>query len=94
MVLSPGIHPPIVVELVPTIGHDILELPELLREVFVMLDKLFNLLVQLTAVTHEDGDEHLTETVQKQHMHDDIDQMFDHISKESKRGHVKNVEEG
>jgi hypothetical protein len=51
MVLLPRIRSSVVVGLVPTIGHGILEL---LRELFVTLDVLF--LVELTPVTHEDSD--------------------------------------
>ena len=99
MVLLPHIHSSIVVELVPTIGHGILERPDLLRELFVTIHELFDpLLVVSTVVLHEDRVEYLSETVEEEQVHEHIDQMSDHFERtsdnESKGGRVKNVEKG
>jgi len=98
MVLLPRIRSSIVVGLVPTIGHGILERRDLLRELFVTL-------VEFSVVTHEDSDVHVPEAVQKHqvheeidHLHEAIDPMFDHIRHLSDKGFkeelVENVEKG
>ena len=98
MSLLPRIRSSIVVGLVSTIGHGILERRDLLRELFVML-------IEFSVVTHEDSDVHLPEAVQKHqvheeidHLHEAIDRMFDHIRHVRDKGFkeelVENVENG